>query len=190
MAARTASKKSSRKTTSRAKSPRRKTSKSPDAIALLKADHRKVEDLFAKYEKARDASRKKALAGEICLELTVHAKVEEDIFYPACQGEIDEGLWHEAFVEHDGAKVLIRAIEASSPDDEFYDAKVKVLSEMIKHHVKEEEKKQGNMFAQAKRAGVDTESLGMRLAEEKQRLAAEYKANGLPSPTLTTMTEA
>jgi len=91
-------------------------------------------------------------------------------------------LWHEAFVEHDGAKVLINELEASEPSDEFYDAKMKVLSELVRHHVKEEEKKQGNMFAQAKKAGVDTKALGLRLAEEKQRLLAEYKENGPPTP--------
>jgi hemerythrin superfamily protein len=153
-----------------------------DAIALLKADHRKVENLFAKFEKARGSDRKRTLAGEVCLELSVHARIEEDIFYPACKGEIDDDLWHEAQVEHDGAKVLIREIEVGRPDDEFYDAKMKVLSEMIKHHVKEEEKKQGNMFAQAKKAGVDTRTLGAQMSDEKKRLRAEYKASGPPKP--------
>jgi len=159
-----------------------------DAIALLKADHRKVEDLFAKYEKAKGADRKKALAGQICLELTVHTKIEEDVFYPGCRGEIDDDLMDEAYVEHDGAKVLIAEIEAGSPDDQFYDAKVKVLSEMIKHHVKEEEKKAGNMFAQARKAGVDTKALGARMAAEKKDLAAKYKASGLPKPPTPTFT--
>ena len=168
------------------KSSRGNSSRSLDAIALLKADHRKVEDLFAKYEKANSNDRKKAIAEQVCLELTVHSKIEEDIFYPACKGEIDHELWHEAFVEHDGAKVLINEIEASQPGDEFYDAKMKVLSELIKHHVKEEEKKQGNMFAQAKRARVDVKSLGLRLAEEKKRLTAEYTEKGLPTPPTTT----
>ncbi len=131
-----------------------------DAIALLKADHRKVEGLFEKYESTTSANRKKALAGQICLELTVHTKIEEDIFYPACKGEIDDGLWHEAYVEHDGAKVMIAEIEAGNPGDEFYDAKVKVLSEMIKHHVKEEERRAEGMFAQARDAGLDTQSAG------------------------------
>lgn len=167
---------------SRTAKSRRKSSHAPDAIALLKADHRKVEDLFAKFDRARDKNRKKALAEQACLELSVHAKIEEDIFYPACKGEVDDDLWHEAQVEHDGAKVLIREIEAGGPDDEFYEAKVTVLSEMIKHHVKEEEKKQGNMFAQAKKAGIDTKSLGLQMAEEKQRLTAEYKGGGLPKP--------
>ena len=144
-----------------------------DAIALLKADHRKVEDLFDKYEKAKGAERKKSLAGQICVELTVHTKIEEDVFYPACRGEIDDDLMDEAYVEHDGAKVLIAEIEAGSPDDQFYDAKVKVLSEMIKHHVKEEEKKLGNMFAQARKAGLDIKSLGARMAAEKKGLVAK-----------------
>jgi hypothetical protein len=159
-----------------------------DAIALLKADHRKVEDLFAKYEKAKGSERKKALAGQICFELTVHTKIEEDVFYPGCNGEIDADLLDEAYVEHDGAKVLIAEIEAGNPDDKFYDAKVKVLSEMIKHHVKEEEKKAGNMFAQARKAGVDTKALGARMAAEKKELTAKYKASGLPKPPTPTFT--
>ncbi|HEY0301375.1 MAG TPA: hemerythrin domain-containing protein [Rhizomicrobium sp.] len=153
-----------------------------DAIALLKADHRKVEGLFEKYEKAKGADRKKALAEQICLELTVHTKIEEDVFYPACKGEIDDGLWHEAYVEHDGAKVMIAEIEAGGPGDEFYDAKVKVLSEQIKHHVKEEEKRAEGMFAQARDAGLDIAALGARMTAEKKTLVADYKANGLPRP--------
>src|ERR1700710_1271363 len=116
------------------------TADKPDAIALLKADHRKVEDLFAKFESAKGDGRKQALAEQICMELTVHTKIEEDIFYPACEGKVEEDLLKEAYVEHDSAKVLIAEIEAGGPEDDFYDAKVKVLSEMIEHHVEEEEK--------------------------------------------------
>jgi hypothetical protein len=160
-----------------------------DAIALLKADHRKVEHLFAQYEKAKANTRKQTLAGQICLELSVHTKIEEDLFYPACREEgVDDDLMDEAYVEHDGAKVLVREIEKGKPGDEFYDSKVKVLSEQIKHHVKEEEKKQGNMFAKAKKAGVDTAALGKRMAAEKKKLTAEYKANGLPKPPTPTFT--
>src|SRR4029077_13063911 len=104
-----------------------------DAVALLKADHRKVEELFAKFEAAKGEGRKRALAEQICMELTVHAQIEEDVFYPACEGKVEEDLLKEAYVEHDGAKVLIAEIEAGGPDDEFYDAKVKVLSEQIEH---------------------------------------------------------
>jgi len=154
----------------------------PDAIALLKADHRTVEDLFAKFEAARGDGRKKALAEQICLELSVHAKIEEDIFYPACEGAVEEDLLKEAYVEHDGAKVLIAEIEAGGPDDEFYEAKVKVLSEMIEHHVEEEEKRVEGMFSQARKAGLDMDELGQRMAEEKMRLIARYKATGVPKP--------
>ena len=153
-----------------------------DAVALLKADHRKVEDLFASFEKARGEGRKKALAEQICMELTIHAKIEEDIFYPACEGAVEEDLLKEAYVEHDGAKVLIAEIEAGGPDDEFYEAKVKVLSEMIEHHVQEEEKRVEGMFAQARRAGLDMDELGERMAFEKEELMAEYKSRGVPRP--------
>lgn len=157
--------------------------KTADAIALLKADHRKVEKLFANYQKTKGTERKKALADEICLELTVHSKVEEDVFYPGCrESGVEEDLMDEANVEHDGAKVLIAEIEHGRPEEQFFDAKVKVLSEMIKHHIKEEEKKPGNMFARAKKAGVDTKALGARMAAEKKDLVAKYKAAGLPKP--------
>ena len=89
---------------------------------------------------------------------------------------------NEAYVEHDGAKVLVAELEQGKPDDEYFDAKVKVLSEMIKHHVREEEKKQGNMFAKARKAGVDMTGLGEEMAAEKKRLVAEYKDDGLPKP--------
>jgi hypothetical protein len=159
----------------------------PDAIALLKADHRKVEELFASFEAAKGDGRKKALAEQICMELTVHAKIEEDVFYPACEGAVEEDLLKEAYVEHDGAKVLIAEIEAGGPDDEFYDAKVKVLSEMIEHHVEEEEKRVEGMFAQARKAGLDMDGLGERMAEEKRQLLATYKLSGLPRPETSTL---
>ena len=154
----------------------------PDAIALLKADHRKVETLFEKFEKAKDAAAKTALAQQICTELSVHTAIEEEIFYPACTGKIEEDLVKEAYVEHDGAKVMIAEILASSPADDFYDAKVKVLSEEIKHHVKEEEGRVEGMFAKARAAGLDMEALGDQMAARKQELLAEFKAKGLPAP--------
>jgi hypothetical protein len=158
------------------------TPEKPDAIALLKADHRKVEDLFAAFEKASGDGRKQKLAEQICLELTVHTKIEEDIFYPACEGAVEQDLLDEAYVEHDGAKVLIAEIEAGGPDDDFYDAKVKVLSEMIEHHVEEEEKRVEGMFAQARKAGLDMDGLGQKMMDEKLRLTALYKQSGLPKP--------
>ena len=163
------------------------TDKRLDAISLLKADHRKVEGLFAQFEGAKGDGAKAALAGEICLELTVHAKIEEDVFYPACEGAVEEDLLKEAYVEHDGAKVLIAEIEAGGPGDEFYDAKVKVLSEEIEHHVEEEEKRVEGMFAQARKAGLDMDDLGERMAAEKEQLMAAYKSGGTPRPDLTTL---
>ena len=121
------------------------------------------------------------------MELTVHTKIEEDIFYPACEGKVEEDLLKEAYVEHDGAKVLIAEIEAGGPDDEFYDAKVKVLSEMIEHHVKEEEQRVEGMFAQARKAGLDMDALGDQMAAEKEQLIATYKSGGLPRPEVTTL---
>jgi hypothetical protein len=158
-----------------------------DAVALLKADHRKVEDLFAKFEAAKGDGRKKALAEEICMELTIHTKIEEDIFYPACEGAVEEALLKEAYVEHDGAKVLIAEIEAGGPDDKFYDAKVKVLSEEIEHHVEEEERRVDGMFSQARKAGLDMDALGAQMADEKARLKARYQASGVPAPTTSTL---
>ena len=158
-----------------------------DAIALLKADHRTVEDLFERFEAATGAGKKQALAEQICRELTIHAKIEEDIFYPACAGAVDEDLLKEARVEHDGAKVLIAEIEAGGPDDNFYDAKVKVLSEMIEHHVKEEEKRVEGVFSQARAAGLEMDSLGEKMAAEKKQLMAAYEKGGLPTPETATL---
>jgi hypothetical protein len=158
-----------------------------DAIALLKADHRKVEELFEKFEKAKGDGAKEKLAMQICLELSVHATIEEESFYPACEGNIDEDLLKEAYVEHDGAKVLIAEIEAGGPDDEYYDAKVKVLQEQIEHHVEEEEKRSDGMFAQARKAELDLDGLGERLSARKKELTANYKAAGVPKPEVTTL---
>ena len=163
------------------------TPEKPDAIALLKADHRKVEELFAKFESAKGDGEKRRIAEQICMELTIHTKIEEDIFYPACEGAVEEDLLKEAYVEHDGAKVLIAEIEAGGPDDEFYDAKVKVLSEMIEHHVGEEEQRVEGMFSQARKAGLDMDALGEQLAAEKAQLMASYKASGLPRPETTSL---
>jgi hemerythrin superfamily protein len=134
--------------------------KSQDAIALLKQDHRTVEDLFEQFEKASGDRRKQKLAAQICLELSVHATIEEEIFYPACEGKVDEDLLKESYVEHDAAKVLIAQIaEGSEESDEFFDSKVKVLQEEIEHHVEEEEKRMEGLFAQARKAGLDMDAL-------------------------------
>lgn len=163
--------------------------KSQDAIALLKEDHRTVEKLFEEFEKAKGDGRKEKLAKQICLELTVHTALEEEIFYPACQGTVEEDLLKESFVEHDAAKLLIAEIEAADGEsDEYFDAKVKVLSEEIEHHVEEEEKP-GGVFAQARKGKMDLDSLGEQMAARKKELTATYKASGVPQPELTTMDE-
>ena len=164
--------------------------KSQDAIALLKQDHRTVEDLFADFEKASGDGRKQKLAEQICLELSVHAEIEEEIFYPACEGKVDEDLLKESYVEHDAAKLLIAEISAGSGEsDEFFDAKVKVLQEEIEHHVEEEEKRMEGLFAQARKAGLDMDALGEQLASRKSELTEQFKTTGLPEPKLTTMSE-
>jgi hypothetical protein len=152
----------------------------PDAIKLLTNDHRTVEKLFEDYEKARGASRKEKLVREICTELKIHSTIEEEIFYPALRGKIEEDMLDEAVVEHDGAKVLINDLESAEPDEEYYDAKVKVLQEQIEHHVGEEEKQRDSMFAQAKKSDADLQELGRRLAARKEELTQQAKTSGLP----------
>ncbi|CAN5396872.1 hypothetical protein BH10PSE2_BH10PSE2_13090 [soil metagenome] len=153
-----------------------------DAIALLKADHRKVEEIFEAFEKATSASKKKALAEQACLELKVHTTIEEEIFYPACRGKIEDDLLDEAYVEHDGAKLLINEIEAAGPEDDFYDAKVKVLSEEIEHHVEEEEKRAEGMFAQARAAGLDMVLLADQMRARKATAMEEFQAGKPAEP--------
>jgi hemerythrin superfamily protein len=155
-----------------------------DAIAMLKADHRKVEEIFAAFEAATSPAKKKALALQACLELKVHTTIEEEIFYPACEGKIEEDLLKEAYVEHDGAKLLINEIEAGGPEDDFYDAKVKVLSEEIEHHVKEEEQRVEGMFAQARAAGLDMDALADAMRARKMTAMEEFQA-GKPAETRT-----
>jgi len=156
-----------------------------NAVEMLKADHRKVEALFEKYEKSR--GKKAEIARTICLELIVHTMLEEEIFYPACiEAGVEDDLMNEAAVEHDGAKVLVTELEHGSPDDDYYDAKVKVLSEEIKHHVKEEEQR-GGVFAQAKSKGVDLDALGEQMAARKKEILAEIDEDSLPAPVTRTM---
>jgi hemerythrin superfamily protein len=164
-------------------------SKSKDAIALLKADHREVEKLFKEFESAKGDGRKQKLAKQICLELTVHAEIEETIFYPACEGTVDEDELKEGYVEHDAAKLLIAEIEANQDGgDDFFDTKVKVLSEEIEHHIKEEEGP-GGIFSQARKGKLDMDALGEQLEQRKEELTDRYKADGLPQPKLKTMDE-
>ncbi len=163
-----------------------KNNAAPDAVKLLRSDHRAVEELFENYENAKGKAAKAKLAQQICTELCVHATIEEEIFYPGVRGQVEDDLLDEAYVEHDGAKMLIAELLAGSPDDDFYDAKVKVLSEEIKHHVKEEEQREG-IFDQAKKAGVDLDDLGERLATRKLELKKLFKQNGIPTPQTRSM---
>jgi hypothetical protein len=156
-----------------------------DAIALLKADHRAVEELFDKFENATGKERKQEIAEKICTELKIHATIEEEIFYPALKGKIEQDLLDEAYVEHDGAKVLINDIMSGGADEEFYDAKVTVLGEEIEHHVEEEEKPKEGMFAQAREADVDLVALGEQMAARKEELTAQAEREGLPPAELT-----
>ena len=148
---------------------------STDAIVMLTAEHKEVKDLFKQYQKLVDADKgseeKEALARQICMMLTVHATTEEEIFYPAARDAIEEeDLLDEAEVEHGSAKELIAQIEAATPDEPLYDAKVKVLGEYIDHHVKEEE---GELFPKAKKAKLDLVKLGELIAARKEELMPE-----------------
>jgi hemerythrin superfamily protein len=142
--------------------------KAQSATTLLRADHKLVSDLFADYEKTGSREKKRSIAQQICAELTVHAQIEEEIFYPAVKGALNDAeLIPEATVEHASLKVLIAELEAEKADDEMFDAKVKVLSEYVKHHVKEE---QNEIFPKARHTDLDMNELGARLAERKAEL--------------------
>jgi hypothetical protein len=155
-----------------------------DAIELLENDHREVEDLFDEFEDASGKEEKEQIARQICTELKIHSMIEEEIFYPALRGKIDEDVIDEAIVEHDGAKMLINDIEAGGPDEEFYDAKVKVLAEQIEHHVDEEEEEEDGMFALARETDVDLEELRDQLMARKQELLQQVRDGSLPPAQL------
>jgi len=141
-----------------------------DAIELLKADHREVEGWFDEFENTDSAPKKKKLAAQICKALRVHTQIEEEIFYPACrEAGVSEDMMDEADVEHDNAKKLIAEIEQGEPGDDHWEARVSVLGEMIRHHVREEEKRDG-MFATAKKSDLDLEELGEELEARKTAL--------------------
>ena len=144
-----------------------------DAIALLTADHREVSDMFDQFEQLGDraTTSKEKLKDKICKALIAHTTIEEEIFYPAVRGQIEEGedMVDEAVVEHAAAKDLIKQLQEMQPDDELYDAKVKVLSEQIEHHVKEEETE---MFPKVRKSGLDLLALGQEMAMRKQELMA------------------
>jgi Hemerythrin HHE cation binding domain len=175
----TATSKSHAAKSTKARRTRRTGRRDPLAVTLLKKDHREVEGWFDEYEQLEVENEKLALFNKIALALKVHTTIEEEIFYPEERGEVEDDMLDEAYVEHDGAKKLIAEIEAMKPADEYYDAKVKVLGEYIKHHVKEEEQP-GGIFAQAKRGDENLDAMGERLKARKQELMAQLgkgKAN-------------
>ncbi|MEO8835120.1 MAG: hemerythrin domain-containing protein [Caldimonas sp.] len=144
--------------------------KAQEATAMLRADHKKVSALFDEFEKTRSAKRKKLIVSQICTELTVHAKIEEEIFYPAVKAALkDHELVPEATVEHQSVKDLIALVKDVEPDGEVYDARVKVMGEFVKHHVKEE---QNEMFPRAKKTKLDMMALGEQMAMRKAELLA------------------
>ena len=154
-----------------------------DAIVLLKSDHRNVEKLFKKFEAAQSAADKQQIARQICNELITHTQLEEEIFYPACrEKKVEDDVLDEAQVEHDGAKILITDLMALPAESPYFDAKVTVLSEYIKHHVGEEENSSGGIFAKAKKAGVDMGALGQRLQARKQELKQKAETQGFDPP--------
>ena len=157
---------------------RRTSRRDPLAVKLLKQDHRQVEEWFDEYEQLESDREKLELFNKIALALKVHTRIEEEIFYPEERGDVEEDMLDEAYVEHDGAKKAIAEIEAMEPGDEFYDAKVKVLGEYIKHHVKEEEQP-GGIFAQAKRGEEDLNAMGERLKARKEELMASLGGRSL-----------
>lgn len=164
----TAPRSSTTKTTGRTTTAPRRTAAPKDAVAMLREDHKTVSALFEEFEKARSVSRKKQIVATICHELTIHATLEEEIFYPAFKAALkDKELVPEAVVEHASVKELIAQVQDQEPGGEDYDAKVKVMGEFVKHHVKEE---QNEMFPKAKKAKLDLVELGQRMAQRKQEL--------------------
>ncbi len=141
-----------------------------NALQLLAEDHRKVEQLFEKFGSARGAAAQQKIVQQLCEELTIHTMIEEEIFYPALCGKIEDDLLNEAMVEHDGAKTLVLDLKSAAPDEAYYTAKVTVLQEQIEHHVREEEKQRESIFAQARKADVDLDRLGEQLMARKQEL--------------------
>jgi hemerythrin superfamily protein len=159
------------------KPPRRREAVAPDAIAILKEDHKRVDALFQRFDKLKENGEAKlALVHQICKELTIHAQVEEEIFYPPVRDAIDDDdLMDEADVEHASAKALIAELMQMEPGDDHYDAKVTVLGEYVRHHVKEE---QQEMFKKVRSAKVDLKALGASIAARKEELAHEIETSG------------
>lgn len=166
------------------KTPASTSSSGQDAVLLLKSDHRQVEQMFAQYAATEDADDKSELIRDIGNALVIHAMLEEEIFYPACRrGGIENEVMDEAQVEHDTLGMFIRELTDDSPDTPFYDAKVKVLGEYVKLHVREEEKPSSGIFAKAVSSGLDMAELGERLKARKQELELQAETEGVIPPT-------
>ena len=146
----------------------------PAAIALLKQDHRIFDRLFNEFEDA-NRKRKVEIAQELCLRLVVHTKVEEEIFYPAIRGKVDDDEIEEAIVEHQAAETIVQELQEMDGSEELYDAKVHVLGEQVRHHVEEEEEE---MFEEAKQAGLDLDEIGQRMAARQDELLNEVVEKG------------
>lgn len=143
-----------------------------DAISLLKADHKEVKGWFEQFDKTEDDAKKQELADKICRALTIHAQIEEEIFYPAAYDALDEegdDMLDEAEIEHASAKALIAQIGASAAGEPLFDAKVTVLGEYIAHHVQEEE---NELFPECRASSMDLKSLGEQIAARKAELMA------------------
>ena len=155
---------------STAKKTAEKTAKPQEATTMLRADHKLVLGLFEEFDKTNSASKKKKLVAEICKELTIHTQLEDEIFYPAFKQALkDHELVPEGLVEHQSVKDLIALVE---PGGDEYNARVKVMGELVEHHIKEEHK---DMFPKAKKSKLDLVELGARMFERKQELMADYK---------------
>lgn len=164
---------------------RRKRRESNDAIALLTSDHREVEGWFERFLATHSAAKKLELARKVCAALRVHSTIEEEIFYPAfLKATGERGMHHEAEIEHVAAKTLIAEIEGSGHDDDYFNARVEVLSAMIKHHVKGEEKR-GGMFSRARQSGMDLAGLGEKLKRRKDELMRSEPAPAVGAWLLT-----
>ncbi len=166
----TSTTRTTRKPVAHASSTAKKAAAPKDAIALLRADHKLVSDLFDQFEHTRSDAKKGQIVAQICQELTVHTQIEEEIFYPAVKAALkDKELVPEANVEHASVKDLIAQVQGVPPGGEMYDARVKVMGEFVKHHVKEE---QNEMFPKAKKTKLDMVELGARMLQRKQELMA------------------
>jgi len=158
---------SSRKTQEAGKSG----TENQNAIELLKADHREVEQLFEQFKSAKGRQQRRKLVKQIATALNAHTIIEEEIFYQACSEHgVEEDQLDEAQVEHDTVKLLVRELLENELDDDYYDAKVTVLSEYVKHHVKEEEEPEKGIFARLEKTDADLADLGRELKQRKEEL--------------------